>query len=76
MTTSTFYNDSFSLVIDPRSIENRSKVGTGRKIVNTQSRVLVEVKKIAVIANVMCHIFVLADGLVRVVNNDLQSIEH
>ena len=44
MITWTFHNGSFSLVIDLRSIEDRSEVGSGRKIVNNQSRVLVEVK--------------------------------
>lgn len=39
MTIQKFYKDSFPLVIDLKSIDDRNKVGSGRKVVNTQSGV-------------------------------------
>ena len=35
-----------------------------------------EVTKRATTANVMCKIFVVSDGLVNIVNNDLKSIQY
>ena len=47
-----------------------------KKLVNTQSGLLLEVKKTAISANVMCKIYVLSDGLLNIVNKDLMSIQY
>lgn len=76
MTVQKFYKDGFALVVDLRSIEDNAKVATGKKIVNTQSGILMEISKKVTTVDVMCRLFVLSDGLVNLINNDLQSIQY
>ena len=72
----SFYKDRFALVIDLRSIEDNMKHATGKKIVNTQSGVLLEIAKLATGVDLTCRIYVLSDTLVNFVNNDISSIQY
>ena len=54
MSIQSFYKDLFALVIDLRSIEDNMKHATGKKIVNTQSVFLLEIRKLATTVDVMC----------------------
>ena len=76
MTVEKFYKDKFALVIDLRSHEEVNKTAHGKKIVNTQNGVLLEIKKKAHNGNINCNIFVVSDGLVNFINKDLQSIQY
>ena len=76
MTPQKFYKDKFALVIDLRSTEEVNKTGHGKKIVNTQNGILLEIKKTAHTGNINCKIFVVSDGLVNFMNNDLRSIQY
>ena len=49
-----FYKDQFACVIDLRTYEDSNVFGVGKKLVNTQSGVLLEIKKLATTANVVC----------------------
>ena len=75
MSLEKFYKDSFALCVDLRTINDDFVYGDGKKLVNTQSGILLEIKKTAFTANVKCHIFVLSDGLLNIVNRDLSSIQ-
>ena len=75
MSLEKFYKDSFALCIDLRTINDDFVYGDGKKLVNTQSGILLEIKKTAIAANVTCHVFVLSDGLLNIVNRDLSSIQ-
>ena len=75
MSIEKFYKDSFALCVDLRTLDDNFVYGTGKKLVNTQSGLLLEIKKTAISANVMCHIFVISDGLLNIVNKDLSSIQ-
>ena len=75
MTIEKFYKDVFALCIDLRTIDDNFVYGDGKKLVNTQSGLLLEITKTAITANVMCHIFVLSDGLLNIANRDLSSIQ-
>ena len=75
MSLEKFYKDSFALVVDLRTINDNFVYGDGKRLVNTQSGILLEIKKTAIAANVKCHIFVLSDGLLNIVNKDLSSIQ-
>ena len=75
MTLEKFYKDAFALVVDLRTINDDFVYGDGKKIVNTQSGIQLEIKKKAITANVKCHIFVLSDGLLNILNEDLDSIQ-
>ena len=76
MSIQKFYKDHFALVIDFRTVNDSFTSGNGKKLVNAQSGLLLEIKKKATTANVMCKIFVLSDGLVNIVNRDLLSIQY
>ena len=76
MSIQKFYKNHFALVVDLRTINDSFTSGNGKTLVNTQSGLLLEIKKKAKTANVMCKIFVLSDGLVNIVNRDLMSIQY
>ena len=75
MNLEKFCKDSFALYIDLRTLNDNFVYGTSKKLVNTQSGLLLEIKKTAISANVMCYIFVISDGLLNIVNKDLSSIQ-
>ena len=51
-------------------------LGWGRKLVNTQSGVLLEIKKLATTANVLCKIFVVSDGMLNIRNKNLERVQY
>ena len=55
-----FYKDQFACVVDLRTYEDSNVFGVGKKLVNTQSGVLLEIKKLTTTANVLCKIFVVS----------------
>ena len=76
MTVEKFYKDKFSLVIDLRTHVDKFVTAHGKKIMNTQNGVLLEIKKRAHTGTLKCSILVVSDGLVNFVNNDLQDIQY
>jgi hypothetical protein len=75
MSIDKFYKDWFALVIDLRSTQDDT-TGGGKKIVNTQSGVLLEIAKKATTADVQCNIFIVSDALLNFVNRDLSSFQY
>ncbi|CAB4002825.1 Hypothetical predicted protein [Paramuricea clavata] len=75
MSVSRFFDNGFALVIDLRSTQDDT-TGGGRRIVNTQSGVLMEIKKRATTADVQCNIFIVSDALLNFANRDLSSIQY
>ena len=76
MTVEKFFKDKFALVNDLRSHADNEKTGQGKRVFNTQNGILLEIKKRAHTGALKCHIFVVSDGLVNMVNNNLQSIQY
>ncbi|CAB3994701.1 Hypothetical predicted protein [Paramuricea clavata] len=75
MSISKFFTNGFALVIDLRSTQDDT-TGGGKKIVNTQSGVLLEIKKRATTADVQCNILIVSDALLNFANRDLSSIQY
>ena len=75
MTIDKFYKDGFAFVIDLRSTQDDT-TGGGKKIVNTQSGVLLEITKKTTTADVQCNIFIVSDALLNFANRDLSSIQY
>jgi hypothetical protein len=75
MSISKFFSNGFALVIDLRTTQDDT-TGGGKKIVNTQSGVLLEIKKRATTADVQCNIFIVSDALLNFANRDLSSIQY
>ena len=71
-----FYKDQFVCVIDLRTYEDSNVFGVGKKLVNTQSGVLLEIKKLATTANVVCKIFVVSDGMLNIRNKNLERVQY
>ena len=78
ITVHNFHKDSFSVVIDLRSNEdNISKYGSGRKVMNTQSGILLELTKSDPTAkNTDIYVFVVSVTVVNFIQNDLQNIQY
>ncbi|CAB4010503.1 Hypothetical predicted protein [Paramuricea clavata] len=75
MSITKFFSNGFVLVVDLRSTQDDT-TGGGKKIVNTQSGVLREIKKRATTADVQCNIFIVSDALLNFANRDLSSIQY
>jgi hypothetical protein len=76
-TLSNFFKDKkFALVIDLRTVNDVSTFGNGAKIQNTQSGLLVEITKKATTANVVCHMFILSDGVIGIENGQLTGVQY
>ncbi|CAB4005574.1 Hypothetical predicted protein [Paramuricea clavata] len=75
MSISKFFSTGFALVVDLRSTQDDT-TGGGRKIVNTQSGVLMEINKRATAADVQCNVFVVSDALLNFASRDLSSIQY
>ena len=71
-----FYKDQFACVIDLRTYEDSNVFGIGKKLINTQSGVLLEIKKLVTTANVMCKIFVVSDGMLNIRNRGLEKVQY
>jgi hypothetical protein len=74
--TNFFKDKKFALVIDLRTVNDANTCGNGAKIQNTQSGILVEITKKATTANVVCHMFVLSDGVIGIENGRLTGVQY
>ena len=66
--TGFFKDKKFALVIDLRTVNDANTYGNSAKIQNTQSGILVEITKKATTANIVCYLFVLSDGVIKIAN--------
>ena len=74
--TGFFKDKKFVLVIDLRTVNDANTYGNGAIIQNTQSGILVEITKKATTANVICYMFVLSDGVIRIANGQLAGVKY
>jgi hypothetical protein len=74
--TGFFKDKKFALVIDLRTASDSNTYGNGAKIQNTQSGILVEITKKATTADVVCYLFVLSDGVIKITNGQLAGIKY
>ena len=65
-----FYTDKFACVVDFRTVNNESVSGSGRRLIGTQAGVLLEIEKEATTTDLSCHVFVVADGIINVVEKN------
>ena len=76
MEIDNFYTNNFALVIDMRTFNDGNVVGSGKKLINAQSGVLLEITKEATSKDVTCYTYVVSDGIVNFTNKTLQSIDY
>ena len=67
------YTDKFACVIDFRTVDDDTVSGSGRKLVETQAGILLEIEKQMTTADVSCHVFVIADSLINILDTSLNE---
>ena len=55
--------------MDFRTVDDENVSGSGRRLIGTQAGVLWEIEKEATTTDLSCHVFVIADGIINVVEN-------
>ena len=68
-----FYVDKFACVLDFRTVDDEKVSGSGRNLIGTQAGILLEIEKKATSKNLACHVFVIADGIIDVVENNYKN---
>ena len=71
-----FLKNKYAIVIDLRTVNDENTVHSGRKLIGTQSGVLLEIEKTATSVDLLCHVFVVADGTIVISGRKLQNIEY
>ena len=78
MNATDFYaRDGFGLFINRRSMRNIDLHGSGLRLVNMKEGVQLVIKiKVLGSVNVKCHIFILSDTQLNVINRELESVTY
>ena len=76
MKITDFYDDKYALWIDLRSTSSKNSTGDGKRLVQTQSGVLLEIKRTATTKDLTCHIFILSDAILNIKNGEFVKIEY
>ena len=72
-----FYTDKFALWIDLRTFPDNGIHGGGLKLNTTRDGVKLEIKrKTGGSGNITCHMFVVADAIMEIINKELKSITY
>ena len=76
MNATKFYTDKkFGLLIDLRSMADHAMHGSGTRLVNTKDGVQLELERNASgSGNVNCHVFVISDAQMNIINRQLESV--
>ena len=74
---SDFYADKFALWIDLRSHPDNDIHGSGLFLKNTQDGVKIETKRqTGGSGNITCHIFVVADAIMELIESNIKNIKY
>ena len=76
MKITNFYDNKYALWIDLRTTSNKNSTGDGKRLKQTQSGVLLEIKRTATTKNLMCHIFILSDASLNVSGGEFSKIAY
>ena len=69
--------DRFALFIDLRSVKENNLHGSGLRLVNTKEGVHLTIKRnTSRSGNAKCHIFILSDAQLNIVNKELESVTY
>ena len=69
--------DRFALFMDLRSMRDNDLHGSGLRLVNTKRGVQLAInRKASGLGNVKCHIFILSDAQLIIINRELESVTY
>ena len=75
--TDFYAGDRFALFIDLRSMKENNLHGSGLRLVNTKEGVQLTIKRnTSGSGNAKCHIFILSDAQLNIVNKELESVTY
>ena len=75
MKITEFYKDKYALWIDLRTTSAKNVFKDGKTLMQTQSGVLLEIKRTATTKDLTCHIFVLSDAILKFSNGDFTKLD-
>ena len=76
LTKLEFLKNKYAIVIDLRTVNDENVVHSGRKLVGVQSGILLEIEKSATSVDLLCHVFVVADGHIVISGRRFRKIEY
>jgi len=77
MDATKFYTgDNFGLLIVMRTMADQEMHGSGRRIVNSTDGVQLEIERKAFSADLNCHVFVISDYQLNVIDRQKESIQY
>ena len=76
MSRSKFCTNKFACVIEFQTVDDENISGSGRKLIGTQAGILLKIEKETTATDLSCHVFVVADGIINIVENKLQGVEY
>ena len=71
-----YYVDKFACVLDFRTVDDEKVSGSGRNLIGTQAGILLQITKEATAKNLSCYVFVVADGVIDIVQSKLQTVKY
>jgi len=75
--TKFYTGDKFGLVIDMRTMANQNMYGSGARIVNSTDGVQLEIqRKTEGSGDVKCHVFVISDSQLNLMNSQLEDVQY
>ena len=66
MSCRKYYTDKFACVIDFRTVDDNTVSGSGRNLIGVQAGILMKIEKEATTTDLMCHVFLIADGAIDI----------
>jgi len=77
MDATKFYTgDNFGLLIDMRTMADQEMHGSGRRIVNSTDGVQLEIERTAFSGDLNCHVFVISDSQLNIMDSQLVNVEY
>ena len=69
-----FLKNKYAIVVDLRTVNDENVVHSGRKLVGLQSGILLEIEKSATSVDLLCHVFIVADGNIVISGQRFQKV--
>ena len=68
-----YYTDKFACVIDFRTANDDTISGSGRNLIGVQAGILMKIEKEATTTDLLCHVFLIADGTINISGTQLNG---
>ena len=76
LTKREFLKSKYAIVMDLRTVNDENVVHSERKLIGTQSGALLEIEKLATTVDMLCHVFIVADGHIEIKGRSIKGLEY